>query len=703
MRPRAFLRHLLLRLCVLAGATPALAQTPAGEAGLDLTAEQPLEIDGRTREVIARGNARVVFGEWTLTADEIRYNQATGSASASGDVVASRPGLRILAARARYFAETQRVEVEDFRFGRPPYLASGRRGYGDASLMTLEDVEILYGDPGLLTPRAKVRVLRVNREDDLVKAEGFRLSVGAIPLLALSGLVRPLEGPRVVLETRAGFESHLGAQLGAGVYVPTSVGFNPGGSVDVFTSRGVLFGPGVRYDFRRGRTVARGSADLAYIRDSGDRETDVLGRPIDADRHFARLDHVLRHGDEWSLNGELNLWHDSAVVRDFRDELFDRSQDPDNHLEATHRGANHLLSAFTRLRVNDFQTVAERLPEVRLDWLPTPVAATGALFAGHASAAALRERPPGPGGPALRSDRFDVYAALSRTIVPTAGVTITPVAGGRLTHYDRAVGGRDTYTRWLGELGFDARMRAQRTIDLEKPLWGIRGLRHVVEPTVEYRFVPGAKRGREFIPEIDRPAFLTQLQPLGLASRRDIDALEPIHTLRIGLGNLLETRRDDYGSRQVLDARVGLDVFLGRLGSGRDVSDLHLDVRLTPADWFEGWLFVRLDPEETRLEEFNARATLVDGAAWSVGVGVDYLRDDIEQGRLHGRYALDEVNELYAGIRYDFREGRFNEIGFGVNSRISQLWVAGAGVRFRDGQLRESDFGIRLTLGFVGF
>ena len=70
-----------------------------------------------------------------------------------------------------------------------------------------------------------------------------------------------------------------------------------------------------------------------------------------------------------------------------------------------------------------------------------------------ASVAALREDPVGGGGPALRSLRFDAYYGLARPIPVREWLAITPVAGGRVTHYtdtQGAAGG--TYTRTLGNI-----------------------------------------------------------------------------------------------------------------------------------------------------------------------------------------------------------------------------------------------------------
>lgn len=681
---------------------PACLGEEAEEPVFNLTADEPLVVDIQSRETIARGNARMTYGQWTLTADEIRFNANTNEAIASGNIVATHPGLRFLGEKAHYWHTEQRVEIEDFRFGRPPYHISGKRAHGTADRMVMEDLEMLYGEPGKFTPRASARSVTLI-DQERFEAEGARVLLGAFPIFAFTGFARPLDEPQLVWEARAGYQGHLGVHLGAGVYTPVWDGIQPGGNVDIFTKRGVLFGPGVRYDKEVDGSTTKGKSDFNYIHDSGDTGVDSLGRPIDKDRFFWTWDHRHNFNDEWTVNGQLNWWSDSAVLRDFREDEFDRNQEPDNYLEASLNGSNYILSGFVRGRPNDFFVIPERLPEVRFDLMPTPIAQTGVMLDLRAGAAALTEKPLTPGGEELRSDRADVYAGVSRTFKLAKGVHFTPVAGGRFTHYARTSDGSGDYTRWLGEVGFDTSLRAFRTTDLENPVWGINGTRHIIEPYVSYRYIPSADKGQEFIPAIDRPAFLTQLQPLGLANRRDIDQLSPTNTVRIGLKNLVETRREDYGSRSLFSLDLATDLSFDTEPGEHDFSDIHAEMRVTPADWLDFWLFMRFDPYAIDVAEVNTRITIHDGRLWTLGLDTDFLREDIDQVQVFGRYALSEASTVFGGVRYDGRANRFNEIEVGMDRRIHQLWEVGLGLRFREGTQRESDFGVRLNVHFLAF
>ena len=677
--------------------------TPATEPGFKVTADAPLTIDLKTGEAVARDHARMTAPPWSLTADEIRVNYKTREARAIGNVVLMRPGLRVLAESALYRDATRELEVIDYRFGRPPVHVTGGRAHGTAEVMHFDDVTITYGEPNRLAPRATASRLTVYREDERMEAHMLRAGFGVVPVFAMTGLRRGIDFPRLEWDSRAGLDSTLGLHVGASAYAPLRPEFRPGLNLDLYSKRGVLIGPGMRYGADRAPHHVAGATDAVWIHDSGDTGVDRLGQRIDDDRYFWTWQHHAHADDRrWSLNGQLALWSDSAVVRDFRDDLFHRDQEPDSFLEGSLNGTGYILSAFARAQLNDFQPGVARLPEVRFDLLPRTLGPTGVVFEMQASAAALREEPPGTGLD-VETERFDSYAALSRTFSSPSTLSFTPVLGGRVTHYTRAENGRDTYTRGLGEVGFDSGFRAWGVKHFEKPFLGFSSVRHILKPTLQYRYVPEAEKGREFIPDLDDRAFLTRLQPLGLGDRRDIDDLGELDVLRLGLGNIVEARRDDYGSTRLFELNFAADIHLDDSHEDDRTSDLQTELRLTPAGWLDTWLFVRNDLESFSIRELNLRVMVVDSTVWSLGFDGNYLVDEIGQLRLFGRCALNEADELYGRLAYDTRESRFNEIRVGFSRRVTQTWQLGLGAVWRNGQVRESDFGLKAEIRFLAF
>lgn len=691
------------RLVAQDAAAPATQAAPAEQTGFKVTADAPLTIDFRTGESVARENARLIAPPWSMTADEIRVNYKTRIASARGHVVLMRPGLRVLAEVANYDDATREIEVLDYRFGRPPIHVTGERAHGTADVIHFENVTLTYGEPNRLAPRATASRLTLYREGERMEAHMLRAGFGVVPLFGMTGLSRGMDFPRLEWDSRAGLDGTLGLHLGVSAYAPLRPAFRPGFNLDLYSKRGALLGPGMRYGDGSAPHHMSGGTDFAWIHDAGDPGVDAFGERIGDDRYFWTWEHHA-HADDgrWSLNGQLALWSDPAVVRDFREDLFHRNQEPDTFIEGSLNGSGYILSVFSRAQLNDFQAGVARLPEVRFDLLPLALGRTGVLLEMQASAAALEEETPGTDF-STATDRFDGYASLSRTFASPSSLSFTPVMGGRVTHYTRAENGRDTYTRGLGEVGFDAGFRAWGVKQFEKPFLGLESVRHILKPTLQYRYIPEADKGRINIPRLDRGAFLTRLQPLGLADRRDIDDLGEIDVLRVGLGNIVEARREDYGSTRLFELNFAADFHFDDSHDGDRSSDLQTELRLTPAGWLDTWLFLRNDLETLELNELNLRVMLVDSQVWSLGFDGNYLVDEIGQVRLFGRCAVSEADEIYGRIVYDTRESRFNEIRAGFSRRVTQTWQLGLGAVWRDGQTRESDFGLHAEIRFLAF
>ena len=124
-------------------------------------------------------------------------------------------------------------------------------------------------------------------------------------------------------------------------------------------------------------------------------------------------------------------------------------------------------------------------------------------------------------GRTLRSRRLDAYYGLERPLTTGDWFAFTPVAGGRFTHYASTQGATTSggTTRVLGEVGFDAAVRSSGTFAYRNDAWRIDGLRHLFTPRLSYRDIPAIDQGRARIPAIDREAFATYLQPLGLGDQ----------------------------------------------------------------------------------------------------------------------------------------------------------------------------------------
>lgn len=695
VRPAALAAAILLVAGVLAAQTPPPA-TPT------ITGRDSV-YDAASGQLVVTGNARVDYGEVVLTADEIRYHRETNTVLARGNFVLTSGARRLVADEGTYDLNTGRMRVQNLRVGEYPIYVRGALVEGTFDEMVFSDATIFFRENAAYAP--SIRAASVTyRSGRLVAAEGLQLGVLGAHFISLPKFEHDLRTELIsYFMAKVGYRRSLGAFAETNLRVPVALGVRVGADLGYYSARGLLAGPAAAY--RRGgeNDYVLGGFASGYINDHGDKFLDVLGAPVPEERGFIEWWHRQAFSPRTRLNAQFSFWSDSEVVRDFRPKNFFPVQQPDSYLEALYLGDNFILSAFARVHPNRYHRVQERLPELRFDLLPSELA-IGVYQRGTASFAMLEEDA-FLTSPQQRSRRFDAYYGLEAPVALSPWFSFAAVAGGRVTHYDKAVGGRDDYTRTIGEVGFDARLRASGTFDYRNEIWAIDGLRHLIEPRLSYRYAPRADRGRPYIPPIDRRVFSTYLQPLSIADQRNIDDLDRLDTMRFALHNTLQTRHGAHGSRELAALNVAADYRFSYRGGRRPLSDIHTEFSLTPADWLRVDVYQRFTPQTAVQQELNYAITVTDQEWWSVRLGSYFLKGPVgyEEYALDVRRRLNEVFELTGTWRYDLRRSRLNEQTYGLWQRIGQTWAVKYEVSLFEGPRRESSFGFNLEVELLKF
>ncbi|MBC7368378.1 MAG: LPS assembly protein LptD [Undibacterium sp.] len=687
-------------LFVLLAVSLGLAAQPAATE-LPASADRT-EFDYATGEIVLvlRGHARLADGLALLTADEIRYNSATETATATGHVILTRGPQRLLADKLIYERRAATFSAESIRVGSYPFYVTGVSATGSLKEISVTTATVTYREPGRWQPTVQSsRILYAPGKN--LRSENSSFGLGSAQPFPLPRFQQNLNEPLVsYLTFTGGYRKFLGAYAEGGLRIPLAPGVKVGGDVGLYTARGLMAGPSVSYIGEDDGRDLHGYFRSGFIRDHGDKLTDILGRPVPQDRGYVEWQHSQRLTEDLTLAGQINWWRDSEVVRDFRPRSFFPVQTPDTFIESVYTGHNYFVSLFTRLRPNSFDYVQERLPEVRFDLMPSALG-LGIYQRANASAVALRERPPAGVGPRLESDGVDAYYALTRPFTPREWLSVTPTAGARVTHYSNTTGATvpGGYTRVLGEIGFDAALRASATYDYKNPRWKIDGLRHLVTPKVSYRYIPQGDIGRRFIPAIDRREPLTSyLRPLGLGDQRSIDDLHATDTLRLGLDNTIQTRDSTYGSRDLLVFNTAVDFRFHREPGERDFSAVHTEIAFMPAPWFQLDVYESFTPQTGTLQELNSGITIRDGDAWSLRFATNFLRRESEDYRIEGRRHLNESYDVLARFQYDARARRLNEQAYGLVHNLNNTWLIEYVVSIYSGRRRENGFGFNVQV-----
>jgi LPS-assembly protein len=691
------------RLSALALACGLLAGIAHAQAGLQpqVTGKKFSYVDA-TKETVVTGDARLTYGEILLTADEIHYNAATGTATAIGHFNLTYGKRRLVADEGTFTLATKTIHVRNLRLGEFPVYLSGDTVDGTLDELVFTNATVFFRENAGYTPSVRAQKLTYAK-GKIVRAEGLSIGLLGGHFISFPHFEQALDAAFVsYVSAHFGYRGNLGVYTELGLHVPVAEGVKLGADVSLYSSRGLMTGPSGVYHRANADGSVDGSFHSGYIYDAGgNRKTDVLGDPVPHSRSYAQWDHRQQIGDHFTLNGQFNYWSDSEILRDFNHKAFDRVQQPDSYLEAAYTGDNYVFSAFTRVNPNPYQLVVQRLPEIRFDLLPTALPA-GFYEKFSASAAVLESAAIGA-TPTLRTNRLDAYYGLERPLTPAPWFTVTPVAGARVTHYSDALGGKDNYTRTIGELGFDARLLSSGTFDYKNPVWEIDGLRHLVQPKLSYRYAPEADHGRAYIPPIDQRVFSTYLQPLSIGDARNLDDLTALNTARLELGNTLQTRDPSYGSRNLAALNFAADYRLDNVAGRRRLTDIYTEFALTPAPWLKWEVFHRFDPHGPSQQELNTAIEIIDQEWWTARFATHYLRNNYEEYYFEYRQRLNEAFDVTGLWRYDARNSRFNEQSYGVWQRLGQTWAVKYEASWFNGPRRESAFALNIEVELLKF
>lgn len=701
--------------------TLAVTLTPLNATLPELSSMEPIEYDEEAQRLVARGDARLDYGEARLRADRITYYQEYAMADAIGNVTITREGNRLLADRLSLETENSIFSFNRLKTGSWPFYISGVSAGGTPDELRIEGAAIYYGEPGSITPSISAdSVEYMSGETDYVRMDHATFRVGKFPVFYLPGYTYYLNDAPYHLDLGAGRDGELGAYLQSTFLLPVTSFTRLGTNIDYYSNRGPLVGPAGQYVFDNDWQSTRGAFSTGFIDDQGSVDelgVDRLGRPIGASRAFAQWRHKQSIGQRVTITASLNDWSDSEVTRDFREGYFRNNQLPDNFAEAAYAGDNFIVSAFGRFNLTDFQLIQQRLPEVRLDLMPVPIWKTGAYHRASLSYARLQEDfddvlPLLANGPS-EADRFDVSYRVERPVHLTPWLSLTPLAGARLTSYQDQFQAAtlpfppptgDNGEREIFEAGFDLEMRAFRSYETVNRTWGIDGLRHLIKPVLRYRYFTDPDDPAESV-AIDRQVFDLDRPLLDLSDLRNVDQIPETHLARLGVENLFQTRAAAYGSRTLAALNFYQDILLdkGRRYDGSKEETLNaswIKLQLQPAPWLKFDLSSRFQTDNLSLEELRTRLVLTSGEIWELGLGTDLINDRIDQYRVDFIYRLNERRRVRSDLRFDADNGEFTEISLGLSSRVGSVWEILYALTFREGARREDDvsFSVKLRL-----
>lgn len=759
-------------------------------AAPEITASETV-FDSAAQAVIYKGNALLVDDGFVVNADEITYYRRENRAVATGDVRITQEGFRYVGESLTYWPDKREFSSTRFRIGTPPYFVEGQSFSGTREEIQFQNATIYLNEPAKETPSITAASGTIY-PNDRIEADGIRLGLGGRAILpfTIPSTTQRLADPGIHLRGSVGYSNDDGAYFSSETLAPVAPGLRLGAAIDGYTNRGVLAGPLADLYSNKPDNRFLTQIRTAYIDDSGDRARDNLNVPIRESRYALSLLHHQRLNQDLTFTAKLDRLSDSEFWRDFRDWRFEADPQPDNFAEVAYLWNNTYISAFTRVEMNEFTEVREKLPEVRIDRLPTPIADTGIFYSFNASYARYRNSyenisyppapftlppnwqdlyylttttavgnytPPPPPAPSSASPAapltfadasfsetttefgvFDTGLYLSRPFKPTSWLSLTPVLGGRFTHYHDfdirgpATGAAfpaasprgpfvDEASIWQAEIGFDAEAQITGSWDIQSKLWKIDGLRHRLMPVIQYRWLPrdsfwALEQGSTFYGQMAAP-----LRPeLSLSNQRVGFTQLDQNILRFGLRNLLETRTKDFGPRELLRFDLYQDINFHPESSPvpnfqePNWAATYFEASITPARWLNLSWEQRMATEDFSSDGHRLTMTLKDGEKWSLALYHEYLPQTITYDPRYLNESLEGYGAtLYyqllrnigvnVGLFYDSTVDEFTSQRYGIRQLIGRSWEVEYRVDFRKNSSREDDLRFSIALSYLNF
>ncbi len=662
-------------LCML---TPAFVRSVPS-----LSSDLPIEYDTKRNCSLASGNAEFLNNSLRLQADRIYFFSECAKALAEGNVRVTTESLRLLTPFGAYWNTDKRLESDTFRLEVLGHGVEGKNLKGTIDHLTADKVAIHCN--GVQNDATGIHITA--RKGELHTGEYFELwdavfHVGVVPLYYTPYYRHDFN--ESVLRWKVDC-SLIQRDKEMGRYLRNDLIFNlgwpvkPGIMFDYYRKRDFLVGGILEYN----ESLSKGCFKVARIHD-GDLDTYKESNPkAQNNRFFAEWRHQGQLSEDTDLLVQMEWMKDKDVIKHFRPDENDATrQHPDNFAEISHRTDNTVTSGLVRYRFNHFQHTQERLPELRFNYLPSPLLDTPFYYQYGLGMSHLREKPLDATISEKELRRLDAYAGLTVPLDLASWCTFAPVVNARMAHYcglNQSPHYND-YTKVLWQFGFDLRFRAYGDYAYENEYWNIHNFRHLLQPVIQYRYLPHGHRGQEAIPAIDREVQdgnKVSLHEIDLLNRRDIDDLNDMHLVRLGLENFLYTNYTAGQAKQWLHCNLYQDVRLGKEQTQRKLADTFFDFEWDPASFFSFNQFLRMDPNEKCLRESNTSISFSENDLWKITLSHSYTQSRTSPDNQHSvkvSYRLNSTNVISAAFSIDAHKPDLIRQTYTWSTIVAKTW-----------------------------
>jgi LPS-assembly protein len=693
--------------------------------------EQELEwkIDGLTDDsyayyekglIVGTNGVAVRYGPAVLVANSVRIDEEKGEAYAEGNVSVQREGFLWKGDRATYNMKTGEMKAADFKAGLPPFFAGAQNvvsvpGEGTNRVFTAENGFITTDDldrPGYRVRAKSIRII----PGQSMEARGATLYAGSTPVMYFPYFHRRLDGIPNHFTFTPGYRSQYGAFLKSSYNWTLNDYLSGALNLDGYTKRGVGFGPD--FDYNAGE-YGKGTLSGFYIHDL-EPGSDPNGKPIDDDRYRISFSHRGTLRTNLSAAVVIRQQSDAYVVRDFFESEYRENPQPKSFLEVDQTWPNWSLDLLAQPQINDFFQTVERLPDVKLSGIRQQLGVSPFYYESDSSFGYFRFQPADNVGTNYSAVRADSFHQILLPETFFGWLNVTPRVGGRFTHYGQTESDQldlSEQDRGVFNTGAEVSFKASRLWSQTKSrFWEADGIRHIIEPSVNYAFVPSPNVRPKELPQFDTEIPSLRLLPIDFPDYNAIDSIDSQNVFRLGLFNKIQTKRKDQldSSKEIVDNIVNWRLYTDWRVDKRDgqstFSDFYSDLDFRPRSWLTLNSETRTDFEQGYLNYASHGLTISPNDVWSLFVGHLYVREQPEFGPDSGTSLLRtsfyyRLNENWAWRmthHYEFETSTLQEQYYTIY-RDLRNWTSALTFRVREGSDGKDEYTIAVTFSLKAF
>ncbi len=606
---------LLLLFLLLASATR--AQDLAGPGALPVEINATGQTTYENGIATARDDVAIHFGDTDIYADFAQYDKEKHTIFLKGHVRIYRGISLYLGEEATYNLDTKAINADNMRSGIYPYLLSGRAVTSATDeAYTIKNGTFTTHDSAHPDFHINAQTVRIY-ENDRVILKNATFYIGQVPVFWWPYLYQSLDRS-FSYSIAPAFLSSWGPSLLGQITFPIGEKITSTVRLDYRSRRGeaVGFDSEIRYG-KDNKSIAKFTS--YFLQDQNpDLNRTSLARPgTPTSRYRLGLQNRTEFTSDIEGIVDVTKLSDRFLLQDFFPNEFRVNPQPDNVVALVKTGAWYSLTAEARFALNTFYETTERLPEIALDIKRHGLFGGPIYYEGETSAGELRHN-------FVANSVFDDYSAfridsfhqLTYPNTYFGFLSVVPRIGFRGTFYSRTenfdtsiyplnpaaptfpltfpatnrffgppldYGG--SVFRAIFNAGVESSFKVSREWnDAQNRILGLDGLRHIIQPFVNFSYVSSPNVDPIDILQFDRVQPTTKLNPIDFPQYTSIDAIDNWSIARIGVRNRLQTRRDDL-TVSWLQLETFVDVNFDNPFDKTDYSNVFNKLTFTPVPW----------------------------------------------------------------------------------------------------------------------